>query len=119
MALNRKDVAATVLTALAVLVYLANAGSWNVPLLGGSVRWAAGAVLVLGLLSCAQGSPSRDATVYVLGGVGTVALVTAVIAIVTASESALALLVAVTVVLWIASTARHAAQPLRPPAVTR
>jgi hypothetical protein len=119
MALTRKDAVATVLTALAVLVYLASAGSWNVPLVGGSVRWAAVVVFVLGQSTCALGSPSRGASRWVLGALGAVTLGIAVIAIVTASEAALALLVAAIVVLWIASTARHAAYPTHPPVATR
>jgi hypothetical protein len=61
------------------------------------------------VLGCTLGSPARDAASRVLGAIGTAALVTAIVAIVTASEQALALLVATIVLLFVASTMRHAA----------
>ncbi len=51
LALTRKDVAATVLTALAVLAFAATHQSWNVWLIGSSHRWAAVAILLLGKLT--------------------------------------------------------------------
>jgi hypothetical protein len=111
MALTRKDAGAAVVTALSVVVYLACAAAWPVPLVGASVRWATAAVLVLGVLGCTLGSPARDPASRVLGAIGTAAVVTAIVAVVTASEQALALLVATIVLLFIAATMRHSAGP--------
>ena len=51
MSLTRRDVASTALAALVALVYLSNTHDWGVPLLS-SNRWAAGAILVLGMGMC-------------------------------------------------------------------
>ncbi len=56
MTLTRKDAVAAVLTALAVLAFVATHQSWNVWLIGSSHRWAAGAIMVLGALTCGLGS---------------------------------------------------------------
>jgi len=109
MALNRKDLAATALTALAVLAFFATRQGWNVPLIGDSHRWTAGAVLLLGSLTCTLGRPSRDTASRLLGVLGALALGLAILALVSGSLAALALLVADVVALWLASTVRHLA----------
>jgi hypothetical protein len=48
VSLTRKDAEATLLTVLIVLVFAAAHQGWNVWLIGGSERWAAGTILVLG-----------------------------------------------------------------------
>lgn len=110
MTLTRRDLAATVLTALAVLVFAAVHQGWNVPLVGDSVRWATVAVLVLGMGTCALGSPSVDRGTRVLAALGIAALALAIVALVTGSLTALSLLVADYVALWAVSTFRHALQ---------
>jgi len=55
MTLTRKDAAAAALTALAVLAFLATHEGWGVPLVGDSHRWAAGAILLLGSMTCGLG----------------------------------------------------------------
>jgi hypothetical protein len=107
MALTRKDIAATALTALAVLVYATTHEGWNVWLIGGSHRWAAGAILVLGMLTCGLGSPARGVSTMLLATLGTIALALAVLALVTGSLTPLSLLVVTIVLLWAASTVRH------------
>src|SRR5437763_217104 len=77
MTLNRKDVAATALTALVVLVFFTTHEGWSVWLIGGSHRWAAGAIVL------------------------------AVLALVTGSLTPLSFLVVDIVLLWAVSTARH------------
>ncbi len=109
MTLTRKDVAATALTALAVLTFAATHEGWNVWLIGGSHRWAAGAMAVLGIAACSLGSPSRGASAWLLGSLGTLALGLTVLALVTGSLTALSLLAVDMVVLWAASTLRHTA----------
>ena len=99
MAIGRKDVAATALTVLAVLALLATHEGWNVWLIGGSHRWAAGAILVLGMGTCALGSPDKSTAAKLLGTLGTLALGLALIA--------LSLLVVDFVLLWAVSTFRH------------
>lgn len=108
MELTRRDGVATLLTAAAVFVFFACHESWNVPLVGDSVRWAAAAILVLGMLTCALGTERTGASGGVLGAIGTAALVLAVWALVTASLTALSLLTVAFVALWLASSVRHA-----------
>ena len=60
MAHRPESLAATVLTVLAVFTFLATHEGWNVWLIGGSHRWAAGAILVLGMGTCSLGSPDRS-----------------------------------------------------------
>lgn len=124
MALTRKDAAATALTALAVLAYVATRASWNVWLIGSSHRAAAGAIMLLGMATCSLGSAGKakgkDLATMALAVVGVLALVCFVWAAWTGSLTALALLVAADVVLWAGSTLRHAwlathpGQPHRP-----
>jgi len=116
MSLTRRDAASTVLAALVALVYLSNTHDWGVPLLT-SNRWAAGAVLVLGLGMCSLGSASEGATpmVVVLSVLGVAALALTVVALANGAQWALGLLALDTVVLWVGSTLRHAATPIRHP----
>jgi hypothetical protein len=115
--LTRKDVAATGLTALVVLTFAATHESWNVPLVGGSHRWAAAAIALLGIATCALGSPSReaDAATRVVMGLGMLAFVLTVLALVLGSLTVLSVLVVDIVVLWAVSTLRHAMHVHWPP----
>jgi hypothetical protein len=108
MTVSRKDVAATGLTALVVLVFLATHEGWGVPLIGDSHRWATGAIMFLGVMTCGQGSPGKGKGTAFLAALGTLALVLAVVALITGSLTPLSLLVVDIVVLWAASTLRHA-----------
>ena len=114
MMLSRKDWAATVLTALVVLTFFATHEGWNVLLVGDSHRWAAGVIAVLGGLTCGLGSPGRGTATKLLAALGTLALVLAVLALVTGSLTPLSLLVVDIVLLWAASTLRHSAHGSRP-----
>jgi hypothetical protein len=107
MTLSRNDLAATALTALAVVAFLATHEGWNVWLVGDSHRWAAGVILALGLVACGLGSPGRGAATKFLAMLGVLALVLAVSALATGSLTPLSLLVVVIVVLWAVSTLRH------------
>ncbi len=115
MALSRKDVAAGMLTLLVVLMFAAAYQGWNVPLVGDSYRWAAGAILVLGMVTCTLGSPSSSSASKALGGLGVLTLAFAIWALVTGSPLALSLLVVAVVALFILSTVRHAWHPPRRP----
>ncbi len=118
MTLTRKDATATVLGVLVALVYLSNTHDWGVPLLA-SNRWAAGAILVLGMGMCSLGRAAEEGatlTVFLLGALGVAALALAVVALWTSDQWALALLALVTVVLWGVSTIRHAVVPAHHPA---
>ncbi len=114
-----KDIGAMLLTALAVLVLAATDRGWNVPLVGASHRWAAGAVLLLGMAACSLGSSRSGAGAWPLAGLGTVGLVLAAVAIATGSLEALGLAVAAFVALWVGSTLRHmlAGRPTPPATV--
>jgi hypothetical protein len=107
MALTRKDLVATGLTVAAVLAFLATHEGWNVWLIGDSRRWAAGAISLLGIATCAQGSPEKGAGTRFLAALGMLAAVLAVVAIATGSLMPLSLLVADIVLLWALSTSRH------------
>lgn len=117
MALTRKDLEATVLTALAVLVYLATSQGWNVWLVGDSHRWAAGVIVALGAFTCGLGSPGKDTATRILAVLGMGAAVLGVAAIVTGSLTVLALLTLDIVVLWAASMLRHTRRAHAPAAV--
>lgn len=114
MMLSRKDLAATALTALGVVTFFATHEGWNVWLVGDSHRWAAGVILVLGVLTCALGTPDRGPATSVLATLGVVALVLAVLALATGSLTFLSLLVVAIVLLWTASTLRHVGHRSRP-----
>jgi len=107
MSLIRKDAAATGLTALAVLVFVATHEGWNVWLVGGSHRWAAGAITLIGAFTCGLGSPGKGTATKLLAVLGMTAGVLAVVAIVTGSLTALSLLTVDIVLLWAASLVRH------------
>lgn len=108
MTLTRKDIVATVLTALVVLTFAATHQGWNVWLVGDSHRWAAGVISVLGIFACAQGSPGKDAATRALAVLGVGAGVLAVLALITGSLTALSFLALAIVLLWALSLARHA-----------
>jgi hypothetical protein len=107
MALTRKDLEATVLTSLAVLTFAATHEGWNVWLIGGSHRWAAGAIVFLGAFTCGLGSPGKDAATKLLAVLGIAAGALAVLALVTGSLTVLSFLTLDIVLLWAASTLRH------------
>jgi hypothetical protein len=107
MAVSRKDVVATGLTILVVLTFIATHEGWGVPLIGDSHRWAAGAITLLGIGTCGQGTLGRGKATKLLAMLGVLAFVLAVLAIATGSLTPLSLLVLDIVVLWALSTARH------------
>ena len=114
MMLSRKDVAATALTVLVVVTFVATHEGWNVWLVGGSHRWAAGAILILGVLTCGLGSPGRGAATRLLATLGVLALALAMLALATGSLTPLSLLVVDIVALWVVSTLRHFGHGSRP-----
>ena len=74
MAINRKDVTATVLTTLAVLAFFATHQGWNVWLIGGSHRWAAGAIFVLGAFTGDEEQALPEAIERAVAGIRTFCL---------------------------------------------
>ena len=108
MTLTRKDAAAAALTTLAVLVFLATHEGWGVPLVGDSRRSAAGAILLVGVLTCGLGSPGKDRATKVLAMLGIAAFALGVLALATGSLTLLSLLVVDMVALWAVATLRHA-----------
>lgn len=119
MGVTRKDVTATLLTLLVVLVFLATYEGWSVPLVGDSQRWATGVIALLGMATCSLGSPSqglaKDTATKLLAALGITAVVLTVLALWTGSLVPLALLVTDIVVLWAVSTFRHVLHvPRRP-----
>jgi hypothetical protein len=126
MRLTLRDLTATFLTALIVVVFAATHEGWGVPLVGDSRRWAAGAILLLGFLSCsidggavaARYTPGsgrgRVAGTVLLTALGIAALALAIVALATGSLTVLSLLVAVDVALWAGATTAHALTPQPP-----
>lgn len=104
----RKDLLATTLTALVVVVFAATHEGWGLPLIGSSHRWATGAIMLLGIGTCAQGKASRDALTKASALLGVLALGLGVLALVTGSLTPLSFLVIDIVALWALSTLRHA-----------
>lgn len=113
-----KDIAATSLTALAVLAFLATHEGWGVWLIGDSRRWAAGAITLIGIATCGLGSPSKGQGTRFLAVLGVLAIMLAVLSLATGSLTALSLLVADFVLLWAFSTLRHVAHITRKPIAT-
>ncbi len=107
MALTRKDLLATILTALVVLVYATTHEGWNVWLIGSSHRWATGAILLLGMFTCGLGRRESGRMAAIFPVLGVAAFVLAVLAFATASLTPLSLLVLDVVVLWAMATIRH------------
>jgi hypothetical protein len=107
MTITRKNIEATGLTILVVLTYATTHEGWGVPLIGDSHRWAAGAIMLLGMATCGLGTMTKGVATKLLAGLGVVALALAVLALVTGSLTPLSLLVADIVLLWAVSTLRH------------
>jgi hypothetical protein len=118
MRLTWKDAISTVVMAAIVVIYVAFGNSTTAWLIS-SARGTAAAVLVLGIVGgCGMGAAAelfqgKRAWGYTSFAslLGATALVAAVIALITASTVALAILVVATLALWLAATARHAFTP--------
>jgi hypothetical protein len=116
--LTRKDLGATFLTFMVLLTFAAAHQGWNVWLVGDSYRWAAVVISVLGVATCAMGSPGTGSAPKLLASLRVLALVLSVLAIVTGSLTILSLLVLDIVVLWAASTIGHVLHPPGTPIAT-
>lgn len=118
MGLTRKDFGATVVAALAVLVYLANRGAWDVPLIGDSNRWAIVALGFVGMVGCSTGARPLDAQGKafrnLLGALGGASVVLFVIGLIGGAQWPLTWMAIVVVALWAGTTLRHALYPPAP-----
>lgn len=108
--LTRKDLAGTLVAALAVLVYAGNVQGWWYL---GSNRWAAVTMFAIGFVGCPlaarfEGERVTSAPIVLLAALGAAALVVGIVAIVTGAQWALAALTVLVVVLWAGATLRHA-----------
>jgi hypothetical protein len=123
MRLTWKDGVSTVFMAAIVVIYIAFVNSTTAWLIS-SARGTATAVLVLGMIggcgmsTAAQQYQAVQARPYAgfTSVVGTTALIAGVVALITASTVALAILVVATLTLWLVATARHAFTPAAAPA---
>ncbi len=121
MRLTWRDAVATVLVAGVVALYAAFVAGHGVAPVAGP-RALAGGALLLGLTACAVGArvdPDRAAgsgwAGYVLASVlGAVALVAALLTMLTGSAITLGVLVATTGMLWLYATVRHATPERQP-----
>ncbi len=103
----RKDIGATFLTILAVIAFAATHEGWNVWLIGDSRRWAAGAILALGVATCALGQAPKEGASRLLAGLGLVALGLGIAAVATGSLTVLSFFLGDIVLLWALSTTEH------------
>ncbi|MCK2216120.1 hypothetical protein MF672_020290 [Actinomadura sp. ATCC 31491] len=125
MRLTWKDALATVAAAADVAVYVVFTRGADVWFFN-DVRGAAATILVLGLVggcalsSLAEEFQGRTGYVAVASAIGALALIAGVVALVAASEFALAVLFWSTIALWLVATVRHAFMPgsKTPPART-
>jgi hypothetical protein len=114
--LTRRDLAGTIVAALVVLVYVANVQDLVVPRQQPLGRVT---MVAIGAIGCPLGArlvgeKLSSTPIVLLAMLGVVALVLAVIAIVTAAQWALLALALVVVALWAGTTLRHAVTPPRP-----
>lgn len=113
--LTWRDTAAAGLTAAVVLVFAATHDGWGVPLIGGSHRWAAGAIFLIGFATCGLGSPGgRFRRLFPV--LGMLAFVFAAVAVAIGSLTPLLLLVGDIVAMWALATLGHLAEGRRHPA---
>ena len=118
MTVSRKDVLATVFTAMVVLVFVITHEGWDVPLIGDSHRWAAAVITLIGAVTCGLGSTERLADHKLAATLGVLALVLAVLSLATGSLTPLSLLVADIVALWAVATFDHVRNAPRRPVAT-
>jgi hypothetical protein len=116
MTLTRKDAVATALTGLAVLAFLTTHEGWNVPLIGDSHRWAAAAILGLGIGACAVGARRMNSPLF--GLLGGAAFLLGAAGVITGSLTAISLLAADIVAMWALATFGHAHTPPGRPVAT-
>lgn len=104
MTAMRKDIAATVATAAAVLAYLTTHEGWNVWLIGDDHRWAAVAIILFGIATLVldrwQGVAFMRLAVF--------AGLFSVLALISGELTPLSLLVAMIVLVWAVDTVRDA-----------
>ena len=126
MKLTWKDAVSTVFMAAIAVIYVSFLNSTTAWLIS-SARGTAAAVLVLGIVGgCGMGAAAeqyqgKQAWAYTsfASVLGAAVLVAAVIALITASTVALAILVGATLVLWLVATVRHASVPRSAPGGSR
>jgi hypothetical protein len=119
MKLTWKDAVSTVFMAAIVVIYIEFLNSTTAWLIS-SARGTATAVLVLGMIGgCAMSAAAQqyqDAQARAYTGIASVlgitALIAGVIALITSSTVALAILVGATLALWLVATMRHAFTPV-------
>lgn len=102
----RKDLAATVLTVLAVLAYATTHEGWDVWLIGDHHRWATAAIVLLGAAVIAVAWSARAMTDSTLAVLTSLAVVLAAAALASGSLTPLSLLVVAIVVVWLVSVGR-------------
>lgn len=129
MSLTWKDAVSTIVMAVIVAAYVAFLNGTSFWLIS-SARGMATAVLVLGIVGgCAMSEPGdlytgprsamRVTLLTVTSLLGVAALAAGIVALVTASTAALAVLVGATLALWLVATLRHLLTMPREPVRTR
>ena len=122
MRLTWRDAVSTVFMAAIVVIYIAFLNSTTAWLIS-SARGTATAVLVLGIIGgCGMSTAAQQyqavqarAHTLIASAIGTTALIAGVVALITASTVALAILVVASLTLWLVATARRAFTPVAAP----
>ena len=113
-----RDGVSTLLVGACGLIFLAVTDAWGWPLLGG-VRSGAAVLLLVGLAACIVGGSNMttfdtgDAMVLGASTIGIVALAVGMVAVVTGSETAFAIVAATIAMLWAVATIHHALEDER------
>ncbi|MFI9846621.1 hypothetical protein ACIHFD_57035 [Nonomuraea sp. NPDC051941] len=117
MRLTWKDALATVVAGTNIAIYVAFTQGVDVPFID-SVRGAAGAILLLGIVGgCALSSVGEEYMgrggpyLHLASALGSIALITGGLVLIAGSELALALLFYATIALWLMATIRHVLSP--------
>jgi hypothetical protein len=126
MRLSWRDAAAAVPVAAAVGLYLAHRAEIDLPVLSGP-RVAAAVIFILGVTACSVGggmaqdqpAPPRDPWLRALGLHGIAAFLITVIALITGSWGVVATLVALLVLMWLATTLHRLLAPRKPMPASR
>jgi hypothetical protein len=108
MTLTRHNAISTMLATLSVLAALTSQQAWGAPLIGGSHRWAAAAIVALVAAAYLLGEPLEGWHEPVVASLGIVALALGILALATGSLVFLWMLVATIIAIRVGLTVHHA-----------
>lgn len=111
MGLTVKDLISTIGAILVALIYYANAKGMDLAIIS-STRGTIAALLIVGFAMCALGAKIPEGgmgspMMILMSTLGGVALLLAVIGLITGNKSFVVILAALTLIMWVISTIRH------------